>query len=128
MLKMNAVGMVTADMKRSLDFYRSFGVPAPEYDPNEDHAQCDLGNGITLMWDTVALVLQLTPEYVHGSGSSVGICFECDSPAAVDEKYRNVIEAGFDYEREPWDAFWGQRYAILKDPDGNAVSLYAPLA
>jgi uncharacterized glyoxalase superfamily protein PhnB len=30
-------------------------------------------------------------------------------------------------ENEPWDAFWGQRYALLRDPDGVEVNLYAPL-
>jgi uncharacterized glyoxalase superfamily protein PhnB len=29
--------------------------------------------------------------------------------------------------KEPWDAFWGQRYAVVADPDGNHVDLYAPL-
>jgi hypothetical protein len=34
-----------------------------------------------------------------------------------------------DYEgyREPWDAFCGQRYAMVKDPDGNPVDLFASL-
>ena len=27
---------------------------------------------------------------------------------------------------KPWDAFWGQRYAVLHDPDGHQVDLYAP--
>ena len=29
--------------------------------------------------------------------------------------------------KEPWDAFWGQRYASVKDPDGNQIDLFAPL-
>jgi catechol 2,3-dioxygenase-like lactoylglutathione lyase family enzyme len=29
--------------------------------------------------------------------------------------------------KEPYDAFWGQRYANVADPDGNAVDLFAPL-
>jgi len=29
--------------------------------------------------------------------------------------------------RKPWDAFWGQRYAQLPDPDGVPVDLYAGL-
>lgn len=24
-------------------------------------------------------------------------------------------------------AFWGQRYAVVRDPDGNDVDLFAPL-
>ena len=39
---------------------------------------------------------------------------------------RDVAE-GFDGEKEPWDAFWGQRYAQLRDPDGVPVDLYAAL-
>jgi uncharacterized glyoxalase superfamily protein PhnB len=27
----------------------------------------------------------------------------------------------------PWDAFWGQRYATVLDPDGNSVDLFAAL-
>jgi len=30
--------------------------------------------------------------------------------------------------KAPWDAFWGQRYAQVLDPDGNSVDLFAPLA
>ena len=126
-MKMNAIGVVTSDMKRSLEFYRALGIAAPEFDPSEDHAQCDLGNGILLMWDTVELITQLTPGYRHGSGSSIGLAFECPSPAEVDSAYARIVGAGFESEKEPWDAFWGQRYAIVKDPDGNAISFYAPL-
>jgi uncharacterized glyoxalase superfamily protein PhnB len=38
-----------------------------------------------------------------------------------------VVAAGFEGEKEPWDAFWGQRYALLGDPDGVRVNLYAAL-
>jgi uncharacterized glyoxalase superfamily protein PhnB len=33
--------------------------------------------------------------------------------------------AGRSGDEEPWDAFWGQRYAQLRDPNGVAVDLYA---
>jgi len=45
----------------------------------------------------------------------------------VDELYARVRAAGFDTEKEPWDAFWGQRYAQVRDPDGVPVDLFAPL-
>jgi uncharacterized glyoxalase superfamily protein PhnB len=45
----------------------------------------------------------------------------------VDETYARVTEAGFRGAKEPWDAFWGQRYAMLLDPDGVEISLYAAL-
>jgi uncharacterized glyoxalase superfamily protein PhnB len=38
-----------------------------------------------------------------------------------------VVAAGFRSKKDPWDAFWGQRYAQVIDPDDNAVDLFAPL-
>ena len=46
----------------------------------------------------------------------------------VDDCYAELIAAGHDGHLEPWDAFWGQRYAVVHDPDGNAVDLFAPLS
>lgn len=37
------------------------------------------------------------------------------------------MDAGHEGHLAPWDAVWGQRYATVHDPDGNAVGLYAPL-
>jgi uncharacterized glyoxalase superfamily protein PhnB len=48
------------------------------------------------------------------------------SPAAVDELYAELAADGFG-KTAPWDAFWRQRYATLRDPDGNQIDLYAPL-
>jgi uncharacterized glyoxalase superfamily protein PhnB len=41
--------------------------------------------------------------------------------------YAELLEAGATAHKEPWDAFWGQRYAQLQDPDGTFIDLYAPL-
>jgi len=47
--------------------------------------------------------------------------------ADVDRLYRELTAAGAHGYKEPWDAFWGQRYAQVHDPDGNVVDLFAPL-
>jgi len=57
----------------------------------------------------------------------VALAFRCDSPDEVDETYAELVKAGYDGHKEPWDAFWGQRYSVLHDPDGNAVELFADL-
>ncbi len=61
------------------------------------------------------------------TGNQLGLAFECEDPAQVDEVYTHLIEAGFRVDKEPWDAFWGQRYAQARDPDGVTVALYAAL-
>ena len=38
-----------------------------------------------------------------------------------------MTDADRDGGSEPWDAVWGQRYAVVHDPDGNPVDLYAAL-
>ena len=38
-----------------------------------------------------------------------------------------LIAAGHTALQPPYDAFWGARYAIVEDPDGNAVGLMGPI-
>jgi uncharacterized glyoxalase superfamily protein PhnB len=67
------------------------------------------------------------PGWKRETGNQLGLAFACSSPAEVDETYARVVAAGFHGEKEPWDAFWGHRYAQLVDPDGVPVDLFAPL-
>jgi catechol 2,3-dioxygenase-like lactoylglutathione lyase family enzyme len=30
-------------------------------------------------------------------------------------------------QQEPYDAFWGARYAVVSDPDGNGVGIMSPI-
>ena len=45
----------------------------------------------------------------------------------MDAAYGELTATGYHGELAPFDAFWGQRYAVVHDPDGNGVDLYAPL-
>ena len=60
-------------------------------------------------------------------GHATGGAFRCESPDEVDRVYAELLGAGATSHKEPWDAFWGQRYAQLADPDGTVIDLYAPL-
>jgi uncharacterized glyoxalase superfamily protein PhnB len=60
-------------------------------------------------------------------GQRIGLAFKCDSPAEVDAAYARITAAGYTGRKAPWDAFWGQRYAVVEDPDGNGVDLFAPM-
>ena len=46
---------------------------------------------------------------------------------AVDDRYAELISAGYRGRQPPFDAFWGSRYAIVADPDGNDVGLMSPV-
>ena len=120
-----AIGIVTSDMGESVRFYRLLGVNVPE--PEGDHLDATLPSGIRLMWDTQDLIRQLDPDWVPPVGHRMGLAFECASPAEVDAVHHRIVSAGFTSKKEPFDAFWGQRYAQVIDPDDNVVDLFAQL-
>ncbi len=61
------------------------------------------------------------------SARGVTLAFGCDGTDEVDATYEAMVADGYDGHLPPWDAFWGQRYAVLHDPDGNTVDLFATL-
>jgi uncharacterized glyoxalase superfamily protein PhnB len=126
MPELNAIGIVVSDLRRSLLFYRLLGLDLPE-DSDEDHVEATMANGTRLMFDPEEVIRSFLPEWTRDNGNQVSLAFECASPAELDEIYAGVVAAGFEGEKEPWDAFWGQRYALLGDPDGVRVNLYAAL-
>lgn len=124
MPQLNAIGIVASDLAQSIRFYRLLGVDVPET-PDEGHIDTSLPNGMRLMLDTEETVRSFDPDWSRATGNQLGLAFECASPAEVDEIFARVTDAGFHAEREPFDAFWGQRYASVLDPDGVPVDLYA---
>jgi catechol 2,3-dioxygenase-like lactoylglutathione lyase family enzyme len=110
MPQLNAIGIVTSDMARSIRFYRLLGLDVPET-PDEGHVDTFLPNGVRFMLDSEDTVRSFRPEWTRETGNA----------------YARMVEAGFNGEKEPWDAFWGQRYAQLRDPDGVGIDLYASL-
>jgi uncharacterized glyoxalase superfamily protein PhnB len=123
--ELNAIGIVASDLGRSIAFYRQLGVELP--DDGEGHIEATLPSGVRLMLDAEEIIQSFRPDWTREAGNQLALAFECSSPEEVDELYELVTSAGFDGEKEPWDAFWGQRYAQLSDPDGVPVDLFAPL-
>ncbi|GAA2521818.1 VOC family protein [Winogradskya humida] len=109
----NAIGLTVADLGKSLAFYRLLGLDLPADADNAPHAEAPLPGGNRLMWD-------------QGGKSKINLAFACADPAEVDDTHAALVKAGYESHQEPWDAPWGQRYAVVLDPDGNGVDLYAP--
>lgn len=127
--KLDMIGLVVEDMAASLAFYRRLGLDIPEGSDNEPHVEATLPNGLRFGWDTVATVRSFMPDWTKPTGgNSVGMAFLCDSPADVDKVHADLIAAGYRSHKDPWDAFWGQRYACVTDPDDNVVDLFAPIS
>lgn len=126
-MKLDAIGIVAKDMKKAVEFYSLLGLVFPEVKQGEDHLEATTSGGMRLMLDSESLMKKLKGHWVKPVGQPMTLAFLCQSPAEVDARYAQITEAGFKSEKEPWDAFWGQRYASVLDPDGNCVDLFAPL-
>ena len=127
-VRLDMIGMVVQDMARSLAFYRQLGLDLPPEADAEPHVETTLPGGLRLAWDTVETLRSFDPTWTPPAGGArVGLAFLCESPADVDRTYSFLTGQGYEGHKEPWDAFWGQRYASLHDPDGNGVDLFAPL-
>lgn len=124
MPQLDAIGIVCSDLLRTRAFYRLLGADFPDGD---DHIEATMPNGLRLMLDTEDVIKSFNPGWTRAAGTQVALAFACSSPSEVDALYAQVVADGFEGEKEPWDAFWGQRYAQLRDPDGNPVDLFAAL-
>jgi catechol 2,3-dioxygenase-like lactoylglutathione lyase family enzyme len=127
-ISLDLIGLVVADMGKALAFYRRLGLDIPAEADNEPHVEVTLPGGLRFAWDTIDTIHSFDPGWTAPQGGArVGIAFLCDSPAEVDRRHAELVAAGYESHKEPWDAFWGQRYAIVRDPDGNGVDLFAAL-
>lgn len=121
---LDAIGIVSGDVPRSLQFYALLGVEL-EKAGDHDHYQARTPSGVRIMLDSVALIRTFEPDYQRPTGNGVVLCFKQPSPSAVDAMFAAITAAGFSAKKRPWDAFWGQRYACVLDPDGNQIDLFA---
>ena len=127
MAALDAIGVVVGDMAAALGFYRMVGLDVPDGADDEQHVEVVLGGGIRLMFDTEDLVKSFNEEWAPPEGvGRISLAVLCADAEAVDEAHRRIVEAGHRSVKAPFDAFWGQRYATVLDPDGNSVDLFAP--
>ena len=125
--QIDMIGIVSRDMAKSLQFYRQLGLAIAPGAESEDHVEVITPNGYRIAWDTEELIKSLQPDWVEPKGHRIALAFKCDNPSEVDVLYTRLTDSGFAGQKEPWDAFWGQRYATVSDPDDNPVDLFAPL-
>lgn len=127
MAQVDIVGMIVRDMASSLRFYRLLGLDIPPQSDSEAHVEYVTPGGFRIAWDSLEMMKGFLPDWVEPTGNRSTLGFKCENAAEVNTLYEQVIKNGYTGYKEPWDAFWGQRYAIVTDPDGNHVDLFAGL-
>ena len=123
----HTIDLVVADMGAALRFYRLLGLDVPEGQDDEAQVQVVTAGGAALGFLTETAMRGADPEWVQPVGQRVTFACRCDGAAELDATYERMVGAGYEGRRAPWDTFWGQRYAMLGDPDGNRVDLFCAI-
>jgi len=128
------VNVVVRDMDATLAFYRKLGLAVPdggyEWPPGSGakHVDVKFPSGVRLEFDNIPMAkLWHAGWREHGHGSKTVLGVSLPSREAVDERYAELTAAGYTGCQPPYDAFFGARYAIVEDPDGNDVGLMSPI-
>ena len=127
-LRPAVIEIVVSDMPTTLAFYRLLGIDLPASADQEPHAEIAFG-GLRLAFDTEETIRSYDPDWLPPTGGHrMALAFECDTPADVDQAWKEITGAGYRGRLQPWDAFWGMRYAVVHDLDGTQVDLFAALS
>jgi catechol 2,3-dioxygenase-like lactoylglutathione lyase family enzyme len=118
--------LVVANMEATVAFYRRLGLTIPDTDPafQSHHRSAQLEGGIDLDIDSTEFARHWDAGWRGGMGV---LGFKVDSRDEVDRIFADLSGAGYAVQQPPVDAFWGARYAIVEDPDGNPVGIMSPI-
>jgi catechol 2,3-dioxygenase-like lactoylglutathione lyase family enzyme len=128
---LNQINLVVRDMDTMVEFYSRLGVeiaptPAPWAQWDRHHRTVSTPEGLDFDLDSTGFAAQWNEGWTPGRTGPV-IGFGIASREAVDALYADLTNAGYAGQQPPCDAFWGARYAVVSDPEGNAVGLMSPI-
>jgi uncharacterized glyoxalase superfamily protein PhnB len=124
---LDQINLVVGDMPAMVEFYRALGVEIEDTEPPWDshHRTVSTTGDLDMDLDSSAFASVWNRGWSKGRTGAV-IGFRVDSRDAVDRLYEKLTTAGHKGQQQPYDAFWGARYSIVTDPDGNAVGIMSP--
>jgi catechol 2,3-dioxygenase-like lactoylglutathione lyase family enzyme len=133
---LDQINLVCEDVEASLDFYRALGLDIPEESvfktaSGAHHVDVKMPGGIELAFDSVTMAGAYNQGYVRQPDAAAAarnsvLGFRVTSSAEVDRTCASLSELGHPVLQPPYNAFWGSRYAIVADPDGNPVGIMSP--
>ncbi len=124
------IDVIASDVAETLKFYRRLGVDVPDeavWAPGGEphHVEVKTPNGGAISFDSRRLTEAYDLSWPKGSSGTI-LIFTVPDRETVDSLFAKMIEAGAAGHMEPIDVFWGSRYAIVDDPDGNHVGIMSP--
>lgn len=129
-IRLDQVNLVVRDVEESRAFYARLGLDfGDERDPvwAAHHVSALHGDStpIDVDLDSTTFATKWNEGWPGGSGAVLG--FKVDSRDEVDTLVVALAAEGVPVQQHPYDAFWGARYAVVSDPDGNGVGIMSPV-
>jgi catechol 2,3-dioxygenase-like lactoylglutathione lyase family enzyme len=117
------IGLIVQDMDRAQEFYRRLGLAVPEEQPKQPPIFINMKGQFSLF---------LAPASIQSERAANGekpetyrVIFEYDvkTQDAVEEKYQEMMNYGYQSYRAPFLFSNGMCFALINDPDGNTILL-----
>lgn len=129
-IRLDQMNLVVRDVEASRAFYSRLGLDFGDvHDPVWAHHHVVAENGtnspIDVDLDSTSFAQKWNTGWPGGPGIVIG--FKVDSRREVDELVAALVADGIPVQQAPFDAFWGARYAVVSDPDGNGVGIMSPI-
>jgi uncharacterized glyoxalase superfamily protein PhnB len=131
-LELYMLGLIVEDMPTALAFYRRLGLAIPDGSETQSHVEITMGSGMTFFLDSKPT--RWDPKYDRQSDAKpsaaedryqVILEFYVKDQAALEAKYTELTDCGYQGFRKPYTTSFGMYFAMVKDPDGNTILLSA---
>jgi catechol 2,3-dioxygenase-like lactoylglutathione lyase family enzyme len=128
-LKLSHINVVVRDMGAMAGFYGRLGVSLgespPEWAAHHRSSDDDTDGGPRVDLDSDQFARVWNQGWAGGPG--IVLVFGVESRSEVDRLYEDLTASGCPGQQPPYDAFWGARFAVVADPDGNSVGLMSDI-
>ena len=119
-----SIRVIIEDVARLAGFYEKVtGVPATRY--TEDFAELKTAHATLAIGSTRTVPLFAPGAARPASNHTVIIEFLVDDVDSVHQNLKSFVE---DFVNEPSTMPWGNRSLLFRDPDGNLVNFFTPVA
>jgi catechol 2,3-dioxygenase-like lactoylglutathione lyase family enzyme len=129
-IRFDQINLIVRDVPASRAFYSRLGLDfGNAHDPVWDNHHVSSRASEQSALDVDLDSLSFAHKWNEGWPGSPGVVFgfKVESRQAVDDLVAELAADGVTVQQPPFDAFWGARYAVVGDPDGNGVGIMSPV-
>lgn len=123
------INVIVADLERSRGFYERLGMeflPRNRRGEGPAEAWVSTNAGPTVVLHSPGFASWWDETAPQPSGGGPQVDLDLESVQRLNEVVPELEAVGVTIIKRPTDMPWGQRFAIVLDPDGNRVGLKAP--